>query len=148
MNTIKGIISTIYPTRQVSDNLQVRDFVITTEEQYAQHILLQLMYDNCLWLDSYPIGARIKCYFHIRGRKWENQQGETKYFNTLYCYKIESLEQQAPQPQYHQPQGVLQPIQQVHPVQQVQQVHPVQQNKEAPNGNYYTPPPFDGEMPF
>ena len=60
-----------------------REVVITTEERYPQHILVEFIQDNCDLLDSFQIGQNVKIGINIRGREWVNPQGETKYFNSI-----------------------------------------------------------------
>ena len=88
---ITGIIKRIFPTQQVSDTLRKRELVITTEEQYPQHILIEFQQDKCEILDSFVVGQNVKVTFNLRGREWTNPQGETKYFNQLQGWKVQTI---------------------------------------------------------
>jgi hypothetical protein len=37
------------------------------------------------------VGQEVDVHLNIRGRSWQNPQGETKYFNTLEAWKIDVL---------------------------------------------------------
>ncbi len=76
---------------QVSDNFKKAELVITTEEQYPQHILIEFVQDKCDLIDPYQIGQEVKVSINLRGREWVNPQGETKYFNQIQGWKIEKI---------------------------------------------------------
>tara|TARA_Y100001980_G_C14393964_1_gene192210 strand:- start:284 stop:658 length:375 start_codon:yes stop_codon:yes gene_type:complete len=69
-----------------------REVVITTEERYPQHILVEFIQDNCDLLDSFQIGQNVKIGINIRGREWVNPQGETKYFNSIQGWRIDVIQ--------------------------------------------------------
>ena len=111
---IQGQIKKIFPSEYVGANgFEKRDLVIVTEEQYPQTIIIQFTQGRCELLDNVRVGERVKVYINIKGREWTNPQGETKYFNTIECWKIEVVQttnvanqqpmqqatQQAPAPQ-------------------------------------------------
>lgn len=74
-----------------SGSFQKREFVIVTDEQYPQHIMLELHADRVDLIDHYEIGETLKVSINLRGREWVNPQGESRYFNTLVAWKIERL---------------------------------------------------------
>jgi hypothetical protein len=97
---ITGIIKVIKPIQQVSATFSKREFVIETNEQYAQTIQLELHGDRVDIIESFTEGQEVECHINIRGREWVNPQGETKYFNTIICWKIQLPNtNSAPQPQ-------------------------------------------------
>ena len=111
---IQGQIKKIFPSEYVGANgFEKRDLVIVTEEQYPQTIIIQFTQGRCALLDNVRVGERVKTYINIKGREWTNPYGETKYFNTIECWKIEVVQttnvanqqpmqqatQQAPAPQ-------------------------------------------------
>jgi len=74
-----------------------REIVVTTDEQYPQHINIQFAQDKCDYLDKYSIGQPVEIAVNLRGREWVNPQGETKYFNTIQGWRIKAGEGAAPQ---------------------------------------------------
>lgn len=88
---VKGKIKFIGPDEQVSASFVKRDMVVTTDEQFPQHILIQFMQDKVELLDQYKPGDEVSVSINLRGREWVNPQGETKYFNTIQGWKISSV---------------------------------------------------------
>ncbi len=74
-----------------SNGFRKRELVITTEEQYPQHLLIEFVQDKTSLLDSYQVGQPVKVSINLRGREWTNPQGETKYFNSIQGWRIENL---------------------------------------------------------
>ena len=100
---VKGIIKAIGQTETIgAKGFRKRDIVITTDEQYPQHISIQFVQDKCDLLDNFMEGQSVKVSININGRSWQSPQGETKYFNTIQGWRIESL-QEAPQQQQENP---------------------------------------------
>ena len=96
---VKGTIKLINPTQHVSDKFKKRELVVTTEEQYPQHILIEFNQDKCDVLDKYSLGDSVAVSINLRGREWVNPQGEAKYFNSIQGWKIEKVGSEAPAPQ-------------------------------------------------
>ena len=149
---IQGRIKTIFATETVGQNgFQKRDFVITTDGQYPQDIIIQFQQGNCTLLDNLQIGQIVKIHFNMQGREWTSPQGEVKYFNTVVGWKIEIVQpmQQYQQPmQYQQaPQGYAQPPQGYAPPQQAQ-AYPPQGQPQYQQGqmfNNYGQAPSQGD---
>jgi len=80
-----------------SNGFRKREVVVTTEEQYPQHIMVEFVQDKTDLLNSYKEGDAVKISINLRGREWTNPQGETKYFNSIQGWRIEKLETGAPQ---------------------------------------------------
>ena len=88
---ITGIIKVINDTMVVSDKFKKRDFVVTTQEQYPQDIIIQMTQDKCDVLNSYNVGDSVDVSINIRGREWTSPSGEVKYFNTIEGWKINKV---------------------------------------------------------
>jgi single-stranded DNA-binding protein len=88
---IIGYIKTIFPETQVSASFRKRELVVSTNEQYPQHILIEFNQDKCDILNSYGIGEEVKVSINIRGREWINPQGEVKYFNQIQGWRMERV---------------------------------------------------------
>lgn len=85
---LKGTLVKVFAKQQVSEKFAKREFVIRTEGEYPQEILLQVTQDRCGILDNFMEGEMVQAFINIRGRAWTNPQGEVKYFNTLEAWKI------------------------------------------------------------
>ena len=91
MSEITGKIKVINAEQQVSAAFKKRELVVTTEETFPQHILIEFQQDKCDLLNNYKVGQEVKVSVNIRGRIWTNPQGEDKYFNSIQGWRIESL---------------------------------------------------------
>lgn len=86
---ISGKVRVINPEQQVSASFKKRELVVTTDEQYPQHILIEFTQDKCDLLNNYSIGEEVKVSINLRGREWVNPQGETRFFNSIQGWRIE-----------------------------------------------------------
>lgn len=89
--TIQGKITEIKDEQIITPSFKKREFVVTTNEQYPQDVLLEFTQDKCDELNKANIGQDVKVEFNLRGRKWVNPDGESKYFNTLQAWRIGSV---------------------------------------------------------
>lgn len=94
---VSGKIRVINAEQQVSASFRKRELVVTTEEQYPQHIMVEFTQDKCDLLNSYKAGDAVKVSINLRGREWVNPQGEAKYFNSIQGWRIERLQAEMPQ---------------------------------------------------
>ena len=92
---VSGRVKVINPEQQVSASFKKRELVVTTDEQYPQHIMIEFTQDKCDLLNNYQQGEPVKVSINIRGREWVSPQGETKYFNSIQGWRIEKLQAEA-----------------------------------------------------
>jgi hypothetical protein len=90
---MKVTVKVVSETIEVSAKFRKREFVGVIEGDYPQPIQFQLTQDKCNLLDGVSPGEVIDVEYNLRGRSWENPQGETKYFNSLEVWKIVREEQ-------------------------------------------------------
>lgn len=89
---VQGKIKLIGETQTFGANgFRKREVVITTEEQYPQHIMIEFVQDKTDLLNNYQVGQQVKISVNLRGREWTNPQGEVKYFNSIQGWRIESI---------------------------------------------------------
>ena len=93
---ISGRIKVINAEQQISATFKKRELVVSTEEQYPQHILINFIQDKCDILNNYQVGENVKVGVNIRGREWVSPQNETKYFNDIQGWKVERMVTDAP----------------------------------------------------
>ena len=94
---LKGKIKLIGETQSIGSNgFRKRELVLTTEEQYPQHIMVEFVQDKTDLLNNFQVGQSIKVGINLRGREWINPQGEAKYFNAIQGWRIENLQQAQP----------------------------------------------------
>lgn len=75
----------------VSEKFRKREFVVKTQDQYPQEILLQLVQDKCELVNNFAVGSVVKCHINIRGRGFVNKEGVKQWFNSLEAWKIEMV---------------------------------------------------------
>ncbi|MEE9362561.1 MAG: DUF3127 domain-containing protein [Cellulophaga sp.] len=91
---IQGKIKLLGETKTFGNNgFRKREVVITTEEQYPQHIMIEFVQDKCDLLNSFSVGQGAKISINLRGREWVNPEGEAKYFNSIQGWRIENLQE-------------------------------------------------------
>ncbi|WP_431156810.1 DUF3127 domain-containing protein [Winogradskyella poriferorum] len=90
---VQGRIKVIGETQTFGSNgFRKREVVVTTEEQYPQHIMVEFVQDKSELLNNFQVGQQVKVSINLRGREWVNPQGETKYFNSIQGWRIEALQ--------------------------------------------------------
>ena len=93
---VQGRIKLIGETQTFGNNgFRKRELVVTTEEQYPQHIIIEFVQDKTDLLNTFQLGQQVKISINLRGREWVNPQGETKYFNSIQGWRIEALQAEA-----------------------------------------------------
>ena len=85
---LEGVIKKIFEEQVITASFKKREFVITTQEQYPQDILMELTQDKTGLLNQFKEGDLVSVDINVRGREWINPEGEAKYFNTLQAWKI------------------------------------------------------------
>ena len=91
---VQGKIKLIDETKTYGSNgFRKREMVVTTEEQYPQHIMIEFVQDKTDLLNNFQVGQNVKVSINLRGREWVNPQGETKYFNSIQGWRIENMDQ-------------------------------------------------------
>ena len=88
---VVGRVKVVNPEQQVSASFKKRELVVTTDEQYPQHILIEFTQDKCDLISGYRPNEEVKVSINLRGREWVNPQGETRYFNSIQGWRIEKL---------------------------------------------------------
>jgi len=90
---VQGKIKMIGETQTFGSNgFRKREIVVTTEEQYPQHIMVEFVQDKTDLLNNYSVGQNVKISINLKGREWENPQGEIKYFNSIQGWRIEAVD--------------------------------------------------------
>ena len=77
-----------------NNGFRKREVVVTTEEQYPQHLMVEFVQDKTDLLNNFQVGQSVKISINLRGREWTNPQGEVKYFNSIQGWRIENLQEE------------------------------------------------------
>lgn len=92
---VTGKIKVINAEQQVSASFKKRELVVTTDEQYPQHIMIEFTQDKTDLLNNFKPGDAVKVSINLRGREWINPQGEAKYFNSIQGWRVEKVQAEA-----------------------------------------------------
>ena len=86
---IRGVLKTINDTVKVNNDFCRRNAIIETSDRgHTESISIEFYQDHCKMLDEFKEDSHVVVDFNLKGRKWTNNDGVTKYFNTLQGWKI------------------------------------------------------------
>lgn len=86
---VSGKIKVLKETQTVgASDFKKREVVITTNEQYPQHLLVEFIQDKCDLLNAFNVEDEVTIAVNLRGREWQAPTGEVKYFNSIQGWKI------------------------------------------------------------
>ena len=91
---IKGKLVEIFDTVQVTETFKKREFIVQDNKnpEYPEYIKVELIQDKVSLLDSLSVGDEINVLINIKGRKWEDKEGNIRYFNSIQGWRIETLQ--------------------------------------------------------
>lgn len=88
--SVDGKLFKKFDTENKTSTFQAREFVLLMEDgNYPQYVKFQLTQDRCNLIDNLNVNEKIKVWFDLRGREWNE-----KFFTNLNAWKIEKLDQQ------------------------------------------------------
>ena len=94
---VKGIIKLINETQTFGERgFRKRELVLSTIEEYPQHLLIEFVQDKVDVLDNFVIGQGVEISINLRGREWINPEGVAKYFNSIQGWRIKASASDAP----------------------------------------------------
>jgi hypothetical protein len=88
---VRGIIESIEDVVEVNSTFKRRGFVLSywNNPDKCEHLAFEVVQDRCKLLDGFNPGDKVLINFQLKGKKWSNPDGVTKYFNTLQAWNIE-----------------------------------------------------------
>ena len=98
---IKGTVVYVAETQEIgASGFRKKEFALKVEDgQYPQELGFELTQAN---IDTHggklSEGAEITVHYNMRGRRWVSPKNETRFFNTLVCWKIDGSQVAAPAP--------------------------------------------------
>ena len=93
---VSGSVHHIGDTRVVSDKFSVREFTIEVPGKYPQLVTFQCSNKRLDLVESLKPGKGVTVHFNLRGREWTNKEGQTRFFNSLDCWRIELVDPGTP----------------------------------------------------
>ena len=79
----KGTIHLIGEPRQVSEKMNIREFVLSIGDKYPQLVQFQAVNERVKFLDGAKIGQECEVKFDLRGREYNG-----KYYVSLNAWDI------------------------------------------------------------
>lgn len=105
-----GVVEFIDNTIQISERFKKREIVLMMgTPQYPEYVKFEFHQDKCDLLDKFAPGQAATIGFNLGGRKWQNPQGEIKYFGCnkafyiKHAVKNQDAEYQPPAKEYQPP---------------------------------------------
>ena len=88
---VQGKLLEISDTVQIKETFRKREFVLEYSDnpQYPEYVKFECIQDRCDQLDNFSVGQDVTVSFNLKGRKWVDPQGTTKYFNSLQAWRIQ-----------------------------------------------------------
>ena len=88
---IKGKLVEIFDTVPITETFKKREFIIQDNKnpEYPEFVKVELIQEKVSLLDNLNVGDEINVLINIKGRKWEDKEGNIKYFNSIQGWKIE-----------------------------------------------------------
>jgi hypothetical protein len=83
-----GKVREVFNTVDVSPSFRKRELIVTTQEQYPQHISIEFTQDKTDLLNDLRPGDDVTVSINLRGREWRSPQGELKFFNSIQGWRI------------------------------------------------------------
>ncbi len=91
---VSGKLVEIFEVIKIKESFQKREFVLeyASNPKYPELVKFELVQDKCSILDNFKVGQDISVEFDLRGRKWTDQKGAVKYFNTLQAWRLSAAD--------------------------------------------------------
>ncbi len=88
---VEGKVLEKFATQEIKETFKKREFILEYAEnpQYPEFLKFELIQSNCEQLDSIEAGDQVAVNFNLKGRKWTDPKGETKYFNSLQAWRVD-----------------------------------------------------------
>jgi hypothetical protein len=81
---ITGRIKKINSTQtRGAKNFRTRTMWLVTNDKYPQTLQVEFLQDKVNLLDNFTEGSFVRTAINLRGREWQNPQGEVKYLILL-----------------------------------------------------------------
>jgi single-strand DNA-binding protein len=87
----KGTIHLIGEPRQVSEKMNIREFVLSIGDKYPQLVQFQAVNERVKFLDNAAPGMECEVKFDLRGREYQS-----RYYVSLNAWDIRITESNAP----------------------------------------------------
>ncbi|BAQ84129.1 hypothetical protein [uncultured Mediterranean phage uvMED] len=88
---VKGKVKKVFEVKTFDSGFTKREMILTTEEQYPQHISIEFLKGSVDLLNDLHEGESVNVHINLRGREWTNSEGVTRYFNSIVGWRLEKV---------------------------------------------------------
>jgi hypothetical protein len=81
--SLTGTIKVIGETQEFDSGFKKREFVVTTKEEYPQHVKMEFFRDKCDILNKYKVGDTVTVWFNVTGNEYND-----RYYVNLNAWRI------------------------------------------------------------
>ena len=90
-NEIRVKVISVGETKEFGDNgFKKRELITQTDGEYVDFFCFEFVKDKVDLLDTILPDTYVTVHYNLRGRKWEKEGQDTKYFTSLQGWKIEA----------------------------------------------------------
>ncbi|MGX7593286.1 DUF3127 domain-containing protein [Candidatus Karelsulcia muelleri] len=100
---IIGTVKKILDLKVYKNNFKKRELLIKTEEPYPQILIIEFILDKTKLLNSLKKDDKIKIFINLKGKQWTTKTGETRFFNSIQGWKIETMKDKIEKTKKKQP---------------------------------------------
>lgn len=93
---ISGKVKAILEQQTFGSGFTKREVVVTTQEQYPQHLLVEFVQDKVALLSNLSVGDDVTIGINLRGREWQAPDGTIKYFNSIQGWRMDKAGEKPP----------------------------------------------------
>ncbi len=86
---ISGKVKVVLEQQTFGSGFTKREVVVTTQEQYPQHLLVEFVQDKVNLLADLQVGEEVTIGINLRGREWQAPDGTVKYFNSIQGWRLD-----------------------------------------------------------
>lgn len=86
---ISGKVKAVLDQQTFGSGFTKREVVVTTQEQYPQHLLVEFVQDKVSLLSDLSEGDEVTIGINLRGREWQAPDGSIKYFNSIQGWRLD-----------------------------------------------------------
>lgn len=93
---VEGKVRKVMDVQTFDSGFRKRELIITTEEQYPQHLSIEFIQDKVDLLNGIKEDTPVRVSINLRGREWVSPEGVTRYFNTIQGWRVEKIDSSVP----------------------------------------------------
>ena len=93
--TATGVVISVGEPTQITEKLTKAELVVELpDEKYPQQVSFEVVNNNISKLDAVNEGDSVEVTFDLRGRSFNDKNGNLRYFTTLSAWGVKVLNQQ------------------------------------------------------